>query len=414
MARCKKRTTRGRPKISAQQPIKERTADRTAPPVSTIFLDVTRLLTRLYDGLLPTGVDRVGLAYIQKYGSRARAVLSERGFSTVLTERDSQQVFAWLLSSIRNRNAIRALVVRACINRLRETRFNGVMFHTSHNGMEFARYYRAMSKREIRPVFMVHDLIPLTHAEYCRPGVDTAHRLRMHTALKHASGLIVNSQATLDSLAAEARHANLPLPPSVVAHLASGVIRHPLASRPLPEPYFVMLGTIEPRKNHWFMLHVWRRLVEQLGTAAPRLVVIGRRGWECENVVDMLERCELLKNVVIEEAHCSDDRLHAYLQHAQALLFPSFVEGYGMPLAEALALNVPVLASNLGVFHEIADDIPDYLDPLDGPGWLARIHAYARADSPERSAQLKRIERFREPTWAEHFERVDRFLETLR
>jgi glycosyltransferase involved in cell wall biosynthesis len=261
---------------------------------------------------------------------------------------------------------------------------------------------------------MVHDLIPLTHAEYCRPGVDVTHRLRMHTALKHASGLIMNSQATLDSLADEAHRANLPLPPTVVARLASGVTPRPLAPRPLPEPYFVMLGTIEPRKNHWFILHVWRRLAEQLGAAAPKLVVIGRRGWECENVIDMLERCESLKSVVIEEAHCSDEQLHAYLQHAQALLFPSFVEGYGMPLAEALALKVPVLASDLDVFQEIADDIPDYLDPLDGPGWLARIQAYARANSPERDAQLTRIERFREPTWAEHFEHVDGFLEALR
>nr|WP_174771852.1 glycosyltransferase family 1 protein [Paraburkholderia sp. SG-MS1] len=371
-------------------------------------------MTRLYDGLLPTGVDRVGLAYIEKYGSKARAVLSERGFSTVLTEQDSQQTFAWLLSSTCNKNAIRALVVRACLNRLRETRLNGVLLHTSHNGMEFGRYYSAMAKRQIRPVFMVHDLIPLTHAEYCRPNVDATHRLRMHTALKQASGLIMNSQATLDSLADEARRANLPLPPTVVARLASGVTPRPLAPRPLPEPYFVMLGTIEPRKNHWFILHVWRRLVEQLGTAAPKLVVIGRRGWECENVIDMLERCESLKGVVIEEAHCSDEQLHAYLQHAQALLFPSFVEGYGMPLAEALALKVPVLASDLDVFHEIADDIPDYLDPLDGPGWLARIQAYTRADSPERAAQVTRIERFREPTWTEHFEHVDGFLETLR
>ncbi|MGF6381300.1 glycosyltransferase involved in cell wall biosynthesis [Paraburkholderia atlantica] len=380
----------------------------------TLFLDVSRLLSRLYNALLPTGVDRVGLAYIENYGANARAIVSEQGFSTVLSERDSLQTFEWLLSSTRNRSAIRALVARACLNRLRESRLDGILLHTSHNGMEFARYYKAMAKRQIRPVFMVHDLIPLTHAEYCRPGVDATHRNRMHIALKHASGLIANSQATLDSLAAEAERANLPLPPTVVAHLASGVIARPLAPRPIDTPYFVVLGTIEPRKNHWFILHVWRRLVEQLGAAAPRLVVIGRRGWECENVIDMLERCESLNGVVIEEAHCSDEKLHAYLQHCQALLFSSFVEGYGMPLAEALALKVPVLASDLAVFHEIADDIPDYLDPLDGPGWLARIQAYAEPNSPVRDAQLSRIERFREPTWAEHFERVDAFLETLR
>ncbi|MGF6661610.1 glycosyltransferase involved in cell wall biosynthesis [Paraburkholderia atlantica] len=363
---------------------------------------------------MPTGVDRVGLAYIGQYRETARALLSERGFSTVLTERDSQQTFAWLLSSIRNRKKIRALVVRACLNRLRESSPNGILLHTSHNGMEYGRYYKAMATRQIRPVFMVHDLIPLTHAEYCRPGVDAIHRDRMHTALRHASGLITNSQATLDSLAVEAERVNLPLPPTVVARLASGVTPRPLAPRPIATPYFVMLGTIEPRKNHWFILHVWRRLVEQLGAEAPQLVVIGRRGWECENVIDILERCESLKGVVIEEDHCSDEKLHAYLQHCQALLFPSFVEGYGMPLAEALSLKVPVLASDLAVFHEIADDIPDYLDPLDGPGWLARIMAYTQANSPERDAQINRIERFREPTWAEHFERVDAFLETLR
>jgi glycosyltransferase involved in cell wall biosynthesis len=174
-----------------------------------------------------------------------------------------------------------------------------------------------------------------------------------------------------------------------------------------------MLGTIEPRKNHWFVLHVWRRLVENLGDRAPTLVVIGRRGWECENAVDMLERCGPLKGKVIEEASCSDARLHNYLLHAQALLFPSFVEGYGMPLAEALALRVPVIASDLPVFHEIAGDIPEYLDPLDGPGWMTRIMQYAGAGSPQRTAQLARIEAFRAPTWQEHFEVVDTFIEEL-
>ncbi|MDI9712574.1 hypothetical protein QM261_18810, partial [Acinetobacter baumannii] len=75
------------------------------------------------------------------------------------------------------------------------------------------------------------------------------------------------------------------LPRTVVAKLAPGIDRPKTNSlAPITPPYFVMLGTIEPRKNHWFMLHIWRRLVEQMGETAPKLVVIGRRGWECENV----------------------------------------------------------------------------------------------------------------------------------
>lgn len=84
-----------------------------------------------------------------------------------------------------------------------------------------------------------------------------------------------------------------------------------------------------------------------------------------------------------------------------------------MPLVEALMLRVPVLASNLSVFHEIASNIPDYLDPLDGPAWITRIQAYAKRDSVERASQLERIKQFREPTWAEHFEKVDDFLAYL-
>ncbi|KVF61567.1 glycosyl transferase family 1 [Burkholderia cepacia] len=378
-----------------------------------IFLDISRLLSRLAHGLHPTGVDRVSLAYVERYHSQARAILSELGYSKTLTRNDSERAFSLLLGPMPSRTAIRTLVARSVLTPHRERFERAVLLHTSHNGMEHLRYYRALQRRNIRSVFMVHDLIPLTHAEYCRPGIDEAHQRRIHTALRHADGLIANSQDTLDALNAEARRADLPLPPSVVARLAPGITSRARASRPLEHPYFVMLGTIEPRKNHWFMLHIWRRLVETLGEHAPKLVVIGRRGWECENVVDMLERCEPIRGAVIEETDCTDERLRAWLLHARALLFPSFAEGYGMPLVEALTLGVPVLASDLRVFHEIAGDIPDYLDPLDGPGWLTRIHAFAHPDSADRTAQLARMAHFQVPTWQTHFDHVDQFLETL-
>jgi glycosyltransferase involved in cell wall biosynthesis len=370
----------------------------------------------MYDGLRPTGVDRVGLAYVQRYGANARAILSERGFCSILSETNSQQAFELLTSSTADRSAIRNLVTRACVSSIvrRRHNCNGVLLHTSHSGMEYPRYYGTLKRNGIRPVFLIHDLIPLTHAEYCRPGVELLHRKRINTVLQYADGLIANSQATLASIHADAATTRIAsVPSTVVARLAPGITLSRRMPSPLSTPYFVMLGTIEPRKNHWLLLHVWRRLVEQQGTSAPKLVVIGRRGWECENVIDMLERCSSIRDSVIEESDCSDDRLHAWLQHARALLFPSFVEGYGMPLVEALLLRVPVLASDLPVFHEIAGDIPDYLDPLDGPGWLARIQAYAHASSPARADQLERIEHFRAPTWADHFEQVDHFLDSL-
>ncbi|KKJ07404.1 hypothetical protein XF14_09440 [Burkholderia gladioli] len=371
-------------------------------------------MSRLAKGQLPTGVDRVGLAYVEHYHERARAVLSDFGISKIVSQRDSRRMFDMLLEPLAlSSMRIRVQTARSLLLPTGGSLDRTVVLHTSHNGMENIRYYRSMKLRGIKSVFMIHDLIPITHAEYCRPGVDATHRARIHAALRHAHGLILNSQDTLDALIEESHRARLPLPPVVVARLAPGIMARSTAPRPLDEPYFVMLGTIEPRKNHWFILHVWRRLVEQLGTQAPKLVIIGRRGWECENVIDMLERCEKIQDAVIEHADCDDRELSIWLQHAQALLFPSFAEGYGMPLVEALALGVPVLASDLDVFREIANSIPDYLDPSDGPGWLAHILAYTQTRSPQREAQLQRIGHFDVPTWQTHFHRVDSFLDTL-
>jgi glycosyltransferase involved in cell wall biosynthesis len=84
-----------------------------------------------------------------------------------------------------------------------------------------------------------------------------------------------------------------------------------------------------------------------------------------------------------------------------------------MPLVEALALGVPVIASDLAVFREIAGDIPEYIDPLDGVRWAEQVMAYAQPDSRERAAQLQRIEHFKTPTWGEHFVKVDGLLARL-
>src|ERR1700710_674754 len=94
-------------------------------------------------------------------------------------------------------------------------------------------------------------------------------------------------------------------------------------------PYFLCVGTIEPRKNHLLLLHLWRRMVALHGNRAPRLLIVGKRGWENENVLDLLDRCPALRGHVIELGTVPDSKLTALLRGAQALLMPSFAEGFG-------------------------------------------------------------------------------------
>jgi glycosyltransferase involved in cell wall biosynthesis len=197
------------------------------------------------------------------------------------------------------------------------------------------------------------------------------------------------------------------LAPASPLHSARTMALHDAARpgrAPLDQPYFVCLGTWEPRKNQALLLRVWERLVERLGRdAAPHLVLIGQRGWEIEHVERVVERTPSLHGVVIEVPRCSDTELRAWLGHARALLFPSLAEGYGMPLVEALAAGVPVIASDLAVFREVAGDVPEYADPLDTLGWCERVMAYTHDSERARTRQLQRLRGFQVPTWDEHF-----------
>jgi glycosyltransferase involved in cell wall biosynthesis len=378
-----------------------------------ILIDVTRLVSRFMDGRLPTGVDRVGLAYVQHYGVRAQAVVRWAGRLWVLPCAQSVELFAWLANPVASRGVVWIIAHGIVTGGWLQDVAGAILLNTGHTGLHEDVYVAMLRKLSVRPVFVVHDLIPITHPEYCRAGEDVKHRRRMQHLLSLGYGVVANSQATLDDLSQFAAQSQLPMPPAVVGLLAPGPAHCVASTCPVDAPYFVVLSTIEPRKNHVLLLQVWRRLVEQYGEHAPRLVVIGQRGWECENVVDLLERCAVLKGFVIELADCSDEMLVTYLHHARALLFPSFVEGYGMPLVEALALGVPVIASDLAVFHEIAADIPEYIDPLDGLRWAEQVMDYAQPNSVSRAAQLQRMEHFKTPSWGEHFVKVDGLLARL-
>jgi glycosyltransferase involved in cell wall biosynthesis len=232
--------------------------------------------------------------------------------------------------------------------------------------------------------------------------------------LASAVGIIGNSQATLDILGEFAASQSLTMPAEIAAPLGTDMRRCTTSASERPDrPTFVMLGTIEGRKNHLMLLQVWARLVRTYGVNAPRLLVIGQRGWECEQVFDLLDRSEVLRGAVVEVSRCTDAELNGHLATAKALLLPSLAEGYGLPLVEALGAGTPVIASDLPVFREIGQGVPDFLDPLDGPAWERAILAYAAEDSAARKAQIGRHSSYRAPTWSDHFDRVDSWLAKL-
>jgi glycosyltransferase involved in cell wall biosynthesis len=349
---------------------------------------------------------------MRHFGPRADAVVQHERFRGILGRKASRRLFSLLDEADGFRIKLPLGALRH-LGGMRGAAGGRFYLNIGHTGLDSPGFRQWVIRSQARPIYFVHDLIPITHPEFCRAGEAERHRERMRAVLTTAAGVIGNSQATLDELSAFAAAENLPRPPMMAAWLGVDPLPPPAKIRGAERPTFVIVGTIEGRKNHRMLLRIWSRLVDRLGTDAPRLLIIGQRGWEADEVFETLETDDALRGHVIELNGCSDKELARHLHSARALLFPSLIEGYGLPLVEALGAGVPVIASSLPVFQEIAGAMPDYLEARDEGAWEAAILDYAQPTSAARTAQLERMKGFRAARWDEHFNAVEKWLATL-
>ncbi|MFM7028734.1 MAG: glycosyltransferase family 4 protein [Chakrabartia sp.] len=391
--------------------------DRADAAERPYVLDVSRLIWRGWTGRLPTGIDRVCHAYLEHFAPDALAMVQRGRYRTILSHQSSDALFALLRQPGPGfRRAVMRLLARALAQRTASDHGQGKIYlNIGHTGLDAPGLADWLADRRLKAVHFIHDLIPLTHPYYCRPGEAARHRRRMQGVLATASGIIANSADTLDALQQFANHHKRDLPRAqIVAWLGTDPLAAAAAAPPLtPDtPFFVMTGTIEARKNHLMMLRIWQILVHSCGAAAPHLVLVGQRGWEASDVFALLDSDTRLGTRVTELGHCRDATLARLLGQARALLMPSFAEGYGLPVIEALQRGCPVIASDIAVFREIGQNIPRLISPADATAWMSAILDYA-GPSADRDRQIKALQSYAAPSWADHFRRVEPWLRRI-
>jgi glycosyltransferase involved in cell wall biosynthesis len=272
-----------------------------------------------------------------------------------------------------------------------------------------------------RCIFFIHDIIPIDFPEYVSPKSCARHEGRMNTVSKLGSAIIVNSDYTAQSVVRYLESREAPIPEIKVIPLgvtdrfqAQNKQARDKLDPPRPAtPYFVVVSTIEPRKNMLFLFAVWRKLAELLGPKTPRLVIVGHRGWENENIIDVFERSKSMAPYLVEATDLSDAGLASLLRGAAAMVSASSVEGFGLPIAEALSLGVPVIASDIPAHREVGGRHVTFLDAIDGVEWVRTLRAFIEPDSEVRRRAVAQTETYRAMLLTEHVARAAEFIHGL-
>jgi len=393
--------------------------------MAALLLDISRTISRApYPH--PTGIDRVERAYIEHYLAADAPVffLSRVLKGYVLLDKTAMQaiwmmitgaapwqkqdliarLFSHKLPRATNQaeSTLRRLSLATCLRgglakMLVRHLPNGFTYlNTGHSNRKPALWKGIKAGGAGKMLAMVHDVIPLDYPEYTRPDTAARFETELKATATACNALIFNSQDTAKRTAKYlqkwgASPTSLPI--------LLGTKSLPVSEQaPLADPAeFIILGTIEPRKNHQLLLDIWPEINAQLH-------IIGQRGWQNEAVFTALDTSPMMGKTVFEHPKLSDQALAHRLATARALLFPSFAEGFGYPLIEALQMGLPVICADLPCFREIAGDLPTYLPPDDPSAWKAAINAAAT------SPREKIPKNVSFPTWDQHFAKLDMFL----
>ncbi len=236
---------------------------------------------------------------------------------------------------------------------------------------DFTGIFALIQRRFGRVYTVVYDLIPILHPEFFPLDLVAIFSKWLASAIALSDGLVCISKSVADELIGYIRTAGLTHPRDLkIGYFNLGAdipltnvdepVRSGLSNYFQREsfPVFLMVGTIEPRKGHAFVLDAF----EQLWASGldVGLCIAGRQGWNVKPFMERLKRhAEFQRRLFWAESPSDAEVIYCY-QHAKALIFASIAEGFGLPIVEAAQHGLPVLCSDIPVFREVGGEHVTY------------------------------------------------------
>ncbi len=276
---------------------------------------------------------------------------------------------------------------------------------------------RRASEDRAKLVIAVYDMIPVTHPQFCDEYLVREFRRSMTAVLSVSVGIVAISKEAAGDATIFARSKGHDVP---AAHFYLGADLGGADQQREPSPdrfpaelwqgngrVHLMVGTIEPRKGHATVLDAFDLLWRQ--GRPDKLLIIGKIGWQVEKLMARFASHPQLGRRLFLVHDGDDEMLRIAFARAQASIMASSIEGFGLPLIEALDRELPVIASDIAVFHELAGDAALYFR-LDDPGDLAERIVYLESYADE---YRERARRFTWLSWAQSAQQLHHAIDVV-
>lgn len=257
-----------------------------------------------------------------------------------------------------------------------------ILLDSSWHAQYFSQV-ESLKARGIRIIAVIYDLIPITRPEFFEERLKDTFCRWFDWISHQADGYMSISKAVRDEVYQElCRRLGQQAADKLshgYFHLGSELDLRQAGQPPMQQlsdlfqqgaQVFLAVSTIEPRKNHGYLLDAFE-LAWAAGSEA-RLCIIGRIGWKCEALVQRIRQHREFGHRLFMFNEIDDSGLEYAYEHASALVFSSHAEGFGLPLVEAMQRGLPAMGSDLPVFREIGGDCMAYFD-LDHPQTLTEL-----------------------------------------
>jgi hypothetical protein len=293
-----------------------------------------------------------------------------------------------------------------------------IVFWGEWNDSNLIGKLKSFKSKGVKIVQMSYDMIPVLAPQYS--GHSTKSLSKYATTVYPLCDAIVSiSEHTKKDINTWLKEKNLQIPPIKVVRLGDDFAitktTKPVSSRFLdsgvkPNEYLLCVGTIEARKNHALLYYTYK-LARARGVNLPKLVIVGRLGWQAENVYELIAKDPEINNEIVVLNNVRDSELSWLYSHCLFSLYPSFYEGWGLPIAESIAYGKTCLSSNTSSMPEIAGNLITYFSPYSSDECLSAIVKLLDTKELKRSEQ--KITRYQSTTWDQSFEEMKAIIESL-